>query len=155
MSTTLALSLLILGVVIILALAWYALVLQKEVKRREAFRHEEERMARENGLENLELVAAALLQGQVDITEGAWRCKVLLELLDPSLPYRQEFRIFADVYEQTRHLHTHQARKDLTPKARFEEDKQRIAVEDSSRDEVLKAAQSVLDFRANYPESLN
>jgi hypothetical protein len=48
------------------------------------FRAEEEQRAHDNCLENLEMVASALLQEQVDVTEGAWRCKVLLEILDPA-----------------------------------------------------------------------
>ncbi|MGQ7248465.1 DUF2489 domain-containing protein [Halomonas sp. V046] len=155
MSMTLALGLLVLGFAIIVALAWYAWSLRKEVGRRSAFRRDEERRAQENGLENLGFVAAALAQRQVDVTEGAWRCKVLLEVIDPSLLDRQEFQAFGEVYERTRHLHTHQARKALTAQQRFAEDKQRLAVEEEYRDAVLAAAQAALDFQARYPDSLH
>ncbi|MBR9879147.1 MAG: DUF2489 domain-containing protein [Gammaproteobacteria bacterium] len=155
MSTTLAYALLGLGIAIIAALAWYAWSLKNEVRRREGVIRDEERRARENGLENLGLVASALLQRQVDVTEGCWRLKVLFEIIDPALLERREFRVFAEVYEQTRHLHTHQARQELTPKERFAEDKQRLAVEEANRDDVLAAAQAALDFQARYPDSLN
>ena len=82
MTTTTVLVLAGLGLVIIAGLAAYAVTLRREVRRREAFRQEEEQRARDNCLENLELVASALLQEQVDVTEGAWRCKVLLEILE-------------------------------------------------------------------------
>ena len=52
-------------------------------------------------------------------------------------------------------VHTHQARQELTPKERFAEDKQRLAVEEANRDDVLAAAQAALDFQARYPDSLN
>ncbi len=76
---------------------------------------------------------SALVQEQVDITEGSWRCKVLLEIVDPSLSERPEFQAFAEVYSRTRHLKTHSARKQLTPRERMQEDKERLAVEDEMR----------------------
>lgn len=154
MSTSVALSLLGIGLVVVVALAYYAVTLHKEVGRREVFRRNEDRRARDNALENLELVASALAQEQVDVTEGCWRCKVLLELLDPSLLERSEFRVFVVVYEETRHLHTHDARKQLTARQRFDEDRHRLEVEDRRSQEVLAAAKSVLEFRARYQESL-
>lgn len=154
MSNTVALSLLGIGTVVIAALAYYAVSLRRQVARREAFRRDEDRRARDNALENLELVASALVQGQVEVTEGCWRIKVLLEVLDPSLLARSEFRVFAEVHEETRHLHTHDARKELTARQRFAEDRHRLSVEDRLRGEVLEAAKFVLDFRARYPESL-
>ncbi len=113
------------------------------------------RRAHENCLENLELVASALQQGQVDITEGAWRCKTLLDILDPSLVSRPEFLAFAEVHERTRHLHTHSARQALSPRERFQEDRERLKVEDEWRDAVMKAALHALRFRRDWPDSLH
>ncbi|WLI73581.1 DUF2489 domain-containing protein [Halomonas alkalicola] len=155
MSTTTALVLAGLGLAIIAGLAAYAYTLRQEVRRRQAFREEEERRAHDNCLENLELVASALLQEQVDITEGGWRCKVLLEILDPRLLEREAFRPFGEVHERTRHLHTHAARKALTPKERFKEDRERLTVEEELREAVLGAAGAVLEFRRNWPGSLH
>ncbi|RAW08974.1 DUF2489 domain-containing protein [Halomonas elongata] len=144
-----------LGLAIVAGLGVYAYVLWREVRRRQAFREEELRRAHDNCLENLELVANALQQGQVDITEGAWRCKTLLDILDPSLVSRPEFLAFAEVHERTRHLHTHSARQALTPRARFQEDRERLKVEDEWRDEVIKAASHALVFRRGWPDSLH
>lgn len=155
MSTTTALILLGLGLAIVAGLGVYAYMLWREVRRRQAFREEELRRAQDNCLENLELVANALQQGQVDITEGAWRCKTLLDILDPSLVSRPEFLAFAEVHERTRHLHTHSARQALTPRARFQEDRERLKVEDEWRDEVIKAASRALVFRRGWPDSLH
>lgn len=155
MTTTTVLVLAGLGLVIIAGLAAYAVTLRREVRRREAFRQEEEQRARDNCLENLELVASALLQEQVDVTEGAWRCKVLLEILEPSLLEREAFRPFGEVHERTRHLHTHEARQALTPKERFKEDRERLAVEDECREAVLEAARAALVFRRDWPASMH
>ncbi len=155
MSSTVALLLFVVAVLIIAGLVVYAHKLRTEVKRREAFRLEEERRAQQNSLENLDYVVSALVQEQVDITEGSWRCKVLLEIVDPSLSERPEFQAFADVYSRTRHLKTHSARKQLTPRERMQEDKERLAVEDEMRPAVLAAAAEVIKWRAKGPSALH
>ncbi|HAZ98196.1 DUF2489 domain-containing protein [Halomonas sp. CnH100-B] len=155
MSSTVALLLLVVAVLIIIGLGGYAYKLRNEVKRREAFRLDEERRAQQNSLENLDYVVSALVQEQVDITEGSWRCKVLLEIIDPSLAERPEFQAFADVYHRTRHLKTHSARKQLTPRERMQEDKERLAVEDEMRPAVLAAAAAVIKWRAKGPSALH
>ncbi|QTF91190.1 DUF2489 domain-containing protein [Halomonas sp. BM-2019] len=155
MNTTTALVLVGLGLAIIAGLAAYAFTLWREVRRRRAYREEEEQRAHDNCLENLELVASALIQEQVDVTEGAWRCKVLLEILDPRLLEREAFRPFGEVHARTRHLHTHQARQALSPRERFKEDRERLAVEEEFRDAVLDAARAALEFRRGWPGSLH
>jgi hypothetical protein len=155
MSQTIMLTLLAGALAIIAALGAYAFTLWREVRRRRDAREEETRRAHANCLDNLEMVASALVQEQVDVTEGAWRCKVLLEILDPNLIERSEFMAFGEVHARTRHLHTHSARQALTPKQRFQEDKERLAVEDEMRAAVLAAAARALEFRRNWPASLH
>lgn len=155
MSSTGALLLFIVAMIVIAALGFYAYKLRQEVKRREAFRLDEERRAHQNSLENLDFVVSALVQEQVDITEGAWRCKVLLEIIDSSLTERPDFQAFAEVYNRTRHLKTHSARKQLTPRERMQEDKERIAVEDEMRPAVLEAAKKIIDWRSEGSRGLH
>jgi hypothetical protein len=155
MTTTTALILLALGLAIIAGLGAYAFTLWQEVRRRAVYREEELRRAHENCLESLERVAAALLQEQVDVTEGAWRCKVLLEILDPRLAERPDFQAFGEVHARTQHLHTHSARKALMPRERMREDRERLTVEAELRQPVLKAAAAVLEFRRGWPGSLH
>lgn len=155
MSLTTALILLGIALAIVAGLGAYAVTLWREVRRRRDFREEELRRAHDNCLENLELVASALQQQQVDITEGSWRCKTLLDILDPSLVERPEFHAFGEVHGRTRHLHTHSARQALTPKERFHEDRERLAVEDEMREAVIEAAGAVLRFRRDWPASLH
>lgn len=155
MTNTLALMLLGLALAIIAGLGAYAFTLWKEVQRREAFREEELQRAHRNCLENLEMVASALVQEQVDITEGSWRCKVLLEILDQTLTERPDFQAFDEVHRRTRHLHTHSARQALSPRDRIREDRERLAVEEEFREPVLKAAAAVMAFRRGWPDSLH
>ncbi len=155
MTTTTALIVLAVGLAIVAGLAAYAFTLWQEVKRRHAFRGEELRRADENCLNKLEIVASSLLQEQVDVTEGAWRCKLLLDILDPSLLERPDFQAFGEVYARTQHLHTHSARKELAPRDRMREDRERLEVEAEWRQPILKAAEEVLRFRRGWPGSLN
>ncbi|WP_404474638.1 DUF2489 domain-containing protein [Vreelandella venusta] len=155
MDTATSLILLVVGVAIIVGLAAYAFSLRKEVKRREAYRVDEDRRAHQNSLENLDYVVSALVQEQVDITEASWRCKVLLEIIDPSLTERPEFQAFAEVYQRTQHLKTHSARKELSPRERMQEDKERLIVEDEMRPAVLAAAAEVIKWRSKGPASLH
>ncbi|MBW6391955.1 DUF2489 domain-containing protein [Billgrantia antri] len=155
MTTTTALILLGVGLAIVTGLGAYAFTLWQEVKRRQAFREEELRRAHENCLSNLEIVASSLIQEQVDVTEGAWRCKLLLDILDPGLIERPGFQAFGEVYARTRHLHTHAARKQLAPRERMREDRERLEVEAEWRQPVLAAAEEVLKFRRRWPDGLH
>lgn len=140
--------------IVVVGLGSYALTLWREVKRREAFRRDEIRRANDNCLESLGMIASAMLVEQVDLIEGSLRCKVLLEIIDPGLLDRPEFRVFGEVHQRTGHLHTHSARQALTPRERLQEDRQRLAVEDELQGSVREAAGAVLDFKQRWPASL-
>ncbi|SDN13426.1 DUF2489 domain-containing protein [Vreelandella arcis] len=155
MSSTAALILLFVAIIVIVGLAGYAYRLRQEVKRRDAFRVEEDQRAQLNSLENLDWVTAALVQEQVDVTEGAWRCKVLLEIIDPSLPEKPEFQAFTEHYQRTKHLKTHSARQQLTPRERMQEDRERLEAEDQMRSDVLAAAQAVITWRKQGGKGLH
>lgn len=142
------------AVIVVVGLGSYALSLWREVKRREAFRRDEIRRANDNCLESLGMIASAMLVEQVDLIEGSLRCKVLLEIIDPGLLDRPEFRVFGEVHQRTGHLHTHSARQALTPRERLQEDRQRLAVEDELQGSVREAAGAVLDFKQRWPASL-
>lgn len=155
MSVTTAWMLLLAGLVLVAGLAGYAFSLWREVGRRRRFREDEVRRANRNCLESLDAIARAMLAEQVNLTEGSWRCKVLLEIIDPQLLERDAFRPFGEVHRRTSHLRTHSARRELAPRERMREDRERLTVESELRQEVLAAAQAVLDFKQRWPASLH
>ncbi|MBD3894287.1 DUF2489 domain-containing protein [Halomonas sp. ML-15] len=155
MSVTLFWSLVALAVVIVAGLGAYAATLWREVRRREAFRQDEVRRAHQNCLDSLGAIAAAMRAEQMDLVEGALRCKVLLEIIDPALVEREAFRVFGTVHAETQHLRTHSSRKELTPRQRMDEDRQRLAVEDAYRPALLDAAQAIERFKQRWPEGLH
>lgn len=152
MPSTWAMILLAIALLVTAGLTWYAFRLWQEVGRRKAFRQDEDRRAIQNSLENLELVATALQQGQVGVTEAAWRCRTLFDIIDPGLLDDPDFKAIATVHSRTKHLHSHSARMALTPAQRRDEDRQRVEVEDDMRDSIHASAQAVLDFVASRVE---
>ncbi|WP_192034337.1 DUF2489 domain-containing protein [Halomonas sp. YLGW01] len=154
MSETMAWVLAGLAVVILAGLGAYAFTLWKEVRRREAFKRDEVERANQQCLYSLDAIARSMISRQVDLVEGSLRCKVLLEIIDPSLLQRTDFSVFADVHERTSHLRTHSARKELSLKERLDEDRQRMAVEAEFETPLVEAARGVLDFKERWPGSL-
>ncbi len=143
------------AVIVVAGLVGYAGALWREVRRRDLFRREEVRRANENCLESLDAIARAMLAGQVNLTEGSLRCKVLLEIIDTRLLERSSFQVFADVHQRTSHLHTHTSRRELSARARLQEDRERQAVENELHDAVLAAARAVIDFKKRWPAGLH
>lgn len=143
------------AVIAVSGLGSYAFSLWRKVKRRDLFRREEVRRANDNCLESLDIIARAMLAGQMDLTEGSLRCKVLLEIIDPQLLERPSLHVFTEVHQRTAHLHTHSSRRALTPHQRQSEDRQRLAVEDELRLGMLNGAHAVIEFKQRWPASLH
>ncbi|WP_176504112.1 DUF2489 domain-containing protein [Cobetia sp. 5-11-6-3] len=145
MSLSTSIILIVIALIIIAGLTAYALKLRREVREREALRAEELTRARANCLESLEAIARAMQAGQVDLVEGGLRCKVLIEILDTSLAEDDVLGAFGTLHGRVSHLHTHSARKALSPRERLAEDKERIAVEEEMAKPLQQAAQCVLE----------
>lgn len=133
------------AIALLIPLAGYALHLHLEAKRQVSLAketHERERhQARENILENLLLLARALEDQQVNLTEACLRIRVFLDLLDEGIHVHSEsFLVFDLVYQKAKHLATHQVRADLSPQARQAEDAEREALEKEFQAPVQKAA---------------
>ncbi|MFC3285392.1 DUF2489 domain-containing protein [Litchfieldella rifensis] len=155
MSEMTAMILLGIALVFLAGLGAYACSLWQEVRRREAFKRDEIRRANEKCLASLDAIARAMLQEQVDLTEGALRCKVLLEIIEPALMERPCFHVFGMMHARTAHLHTHSARKALSRRARMKEDRERLAIEDEYRSDLFDAAKAVRELTSGWPEGLH
>ncbi|WP_110656158.1 DUF2489 domain-containing protein [Salinicola halimionae] len=125
MSLPLAIGFTILAVLIIAGLSIYAWRLWGEVKRRRAFRVAEIDRANQNCIDSLDALSQAMVERQVDMVEGALRCKVLLDIIDNRLVDREVWRVLGEVQVEAEHLHTHQSRRELSPRERHREDLQR------------------------------
>lgn len=101
------------GVTIILALAIYAAVLWRQVRRKSDAQHALQREREERLATDIEFLAKSLTSGQLPAIEGAIRIKVLLD--NYTGPRREilDLTVFETVYDATAHIPTHQAWKDL------------------------------------------
>jgi len=142
----LQLSLIIGGAIAIIALLGFIrrqmVTLSENRKRRnkaEAFQTKR----RQDMIDSIRVIARAIEEDQVEYSEACLRIKGLLDHVAPQLMEKPPFRVFMEVYEQLRHMPTHQARQDT--EARFVEkmDKERFAVEKRHADEIRRAATTI------------
>ncbi len=133
------------AIAFLIPLAGYAAHLHYEAKRQAALAeqtHEQERLkARENILENLFLLAKAIEEQQVNLTEGCLRVRVFLDLLDEGLyVQRPDLVVFDTFYQQAKNLATHKEYTALSATKKAEQDNIRLALEEKYQAELQKAA---------------
>ncbi|WP_193072276.1 DUF2489 domain-containing protein [Pseudomonas sp. FME51] len=132
--------LIILGLVIIFALALYAVVLWRRVWHNQQLMttQENERNSRLEG--DIRILAQGLVTGQLPVIEGAIRIKVLLD--NYSGPRRADLdtRVFETIYDATAHIPTHQAWKDLPKAQRRLHERQMETLETQHHSEVQQVA---------------
>ncbi len=133
------------AIALLIPLAGYALHLHLEAKRQASLAketHERERdQARKNILENLLLLARALEDQQVNLTEACLRIRVFLDLLDEGVHVHSEnFFIFDVVYQKAKRLATHEERAKLTTEVREQQDQEREVLENEYQTQIQKAA---------------
>ncbi|WP_322981523.1 DUF2489 domain-containing protein [Pseudomonas sp. C11] len=120
--TTLTLSLLLAGLLLIAALAVYAWHLWRRVWAQQRAQDEarEERQDRLGG--DLNILASSLLDEQLPLIEGAIRIKVLLDNYDSALSNDSRCQVFHLIFDATADVPTHAAWKalDKTERRRFE-----------------------------------
>lgn len=136
------------AVAIIVALSVYASSLRTEVKQREQARQialqEVEQQARVKTLENVHIVARALLAGQVDVMEASLRIRTLIDIIEPDWFRLDEMKVFDEITRRGAHFATHQARKDLPRQERMQQDVERLALEGEYHDAALAGAEWLL-----------
>ncbi|RMF14836.1 MAG: DUF2489 domain-containing protein [Gammaproteobacteria bacterium] len=94
--------------------------------------------------ESIQVIAQCMLTGQVELSEGCLRIKVLLDHLSPDWAQDERLVIFETVYEQLKDFPTHSARKAQTKQETFRQDKQRWKIEDDNKEALLSAARVLM-----------
>lgn len=135
--------LIILGLVIIFALALYAVVLWRRVWRNQQrlARQERERNDRLEG--DIRILAQSLLSGQLPVIEGAIRIKVLLDNYSGERPVGLNLQVLETIYEATAHIPTHQAWQALPKPERRLHERQMETLEARHRSAVEQIAQQL------------
>ena len=112
---------------------------RKRQRKAEAFKAKR----RQDMIDSIRVIAMAVEEDQVEYSEACLRIKGLLDHVEPQLMEKPPFRVFMEVYEQLRHMPTHQARQDTEARFVDKMDKERFAVEKRHADEIRRAATAI------------
>lgn len=147
MSSFLLTSLIVLAVLIVVVLAIIAYRLQSKVNAMEREKQLEQQAIEKQQAEHVQylsnsirILSQGIVDEQVSMTEGAIRITVLLDNLDVSEGFKQDYQVFYQLAEATAHIPILDAWKKLSAKERFAFDKERIAAEAKFGDFIIDAA---------------
>lgn len=144
--------LLILGAFIIVALAGYAIYLQKQLHQRKRAREEQANQLaadlekrREHYRKSIQVLAAALEADQVTLTEGAIRISMLASQLDLEETERDRYQVFFQLTQATSHIPILEDWKALSTRDKLRFDREREEIEEKYREFVVDAARQLLN----------
>lgn len=103
----------VIGVTIIVGLAFYAGSLLGRLKRQQQRQQKAAEGRNERLIESIVTIARSMDQDQCSYSEGALRLAVLLDLmaLDPKPNFAEEYPGIHKMYERIKHMPTHETRK--------------------------------------------
>jgi len=144
---------LLLAVVIVLALAFYAgkllkqLAHQKEQQAKAALAQQQALNKHDKKVfDSVLLITRAMQQEQCEFDEGCWRLSVLLSSLKTLSNLPDKFPGIYGLYDAIKDLAILDARKLLTKKERMREDYQRMTALDSMHNDVVSDLGLLYDF---------
>ncbi len=143
----------ILAVVIIAALGFYAgsllrqLAKQKEAQQEAELAHQKALAEHDHKvLASVVLITRAMKEEQCEFDEGCWRLSVLLDSLKTSSELDQQFPAIFKLYNEIKHLAILEERKKLSKQQRMKEDFQRMTLVADMHQEIV----SDLDLLQQY-----
>jgi hypothetical protein len=144
---------LLLAVAIVLALAFYAgkllkqLAQQKEQQAKAALAQQQALNKHDTKIfDSVLLITRAMQQEQCEFDEGCWRLSVLLSSLKTTTNLPDKFPGIYGLYDAIKELAILDARKLLTKKERMREDYQRMTALDSMHNDVVSDLGQLYDF---------
>jgi hypothetical protein len=133
------------AVIIITALAFYAVKLLSQLKQqtnkiKQAEEKQKISLANHDSkiLNSVIIIVRAMKEEQCDISEGCWRLSVLLDSLKLSEGLSNEFPAIFELYQAIQHMPILEARKKLTKQERMKLDLERIKAEANLADKIKK-----------------
>lgn len=135
----------ILAVVIIAALSFYAIKLLRQLAKQKQLQQQAE-LAREQALAShdhkvlasVHIITRAMKEEQCDFSEGCWRLSVLLASLKMSSKLELQFPAIFKLYNEIKHLSILDGRKQLDKSQRMKQDYQRMTIEAELHSEIVK-----------------
>ncbi len=135
---------LVLAVIIVVSLAFYAGKLLKQVSAQKLAQQQaqlahQQALARHDHkvLASVKIIVRAMKEEQCDFSEGCWRLSILLDSLKLSPELAQQFPAIFKLYNEIKHLSILDERKQLEKKQRMKEDYQRMSIEAQLHSEIV------------------
>lgn len=100
-------------------------------------------------VESCQVIARHIVDGELNVSEGAIRLKVLLDNINLSDIDKQRFVAFERLFASVKDLDTHESRSALTADQRKSQDRVRHKAEFQHQDAVVSAAKVLLEFDIN------
>lgn len=143
----------LLGIVIIVALAFYAGKLLKQVAQQKE-QQQKAQAAQQQALnthdkkilDSVLLITRAMQQEQCEFDEGCWRLSVLLSSLKTMSELPEKFPAIFGLYDEIKDFAILDARKALEKKARMREDYKRMTALEKMHDKVVAELDSLYQF---------
>lgn len=139
------------GIIVSLLLLRYIL---KTLKKMKALNEQEQVLTKQihqaqedmrlSASQSIKVLAQCMIDEQVELSEGCIRIKVLLDHIAPEFHDDPYFKIFAQIYDATRHMPTHEARKATDKKTIMKLDLERLKLEAEHKEEILSASRQLL-----------
>lgn len=146
----------IVGALIIVGLAVYAIYLQWQLHRQKKTRQaqaaelaEELESRREHYRKSIHVIAAAIEADQVTLTEGAIRISMLVTQLELDDVERDTYQVFFQLADATSHIPILDEWKKLSTREKLRFDRERAEIEDKYREFVVDAARRVLQKKGS------
>lgn len=147
------LAALVVAIIIIASLAFYAgkllkqLSAQKQAQQQAELAHQQALAKHDHKvLASVKIIVRAMQEEQCDFSEGCWRLSVLLDSLKLSSELSQQFPAIYKLYNEIKHLSILEDRKQLDKKQRMKQDYQRITLEGQYHSKIV----SDLDLLQQY-----
>jgi len=135
------------GLGVIAVLCWFILKKTHEIKSHQkkiAQKEAQQAEQRTYLTDSIKVITMAMLDDQVELSEGCIRVKVLIDHLDAAMHELDDFKIFDIMYRATEHMPTHDARKQVDKNFINKLDQQRFALEQKHRVSIRKASKALL-----------
>jgi len=144
--------LLVVAVMIVIGLAYYAFQLQTKVNDIEKQKAEQQKSLdkqaqekRDSMNKSIQILAQGLSEGQLSKTEAAIRIGALLEFLGVDDNAKEEYSAFFQLAEATTHIPILDKWKALSTKEKLRYDSEREALEEKYGDFVVDAGKRILN----------
>ncbi|MDE1461984.1 DUF2489 domain-containing protein [Spartinivicinus poritis] len=138
---------LIFGILIILGLSAWAVILWREVFANQAKLKQFEKQQKDFLASSVKILALAIANDQLDLTEGAIRLKILLDNIDVNLVKQPDLAVFDTIYNATKHMATHDAREAMQLSLKIQQDSERTDLEEQYGEAIKAAAKKLLSTR--------